>query len=170
MKKNLIPRQMWAQMALVLVILVSIPLMILGPLLISTSQVAVKTSVLRDYEQLTVRAASEVSEFVQRPASLLNATAAIIGTIHADLWKQETVLVELALNDEIFGRIASLDLEGKELVTSEIGTPLKDRSQDLAFRVAQSGNSFMSDVYISPDHIPFVQMSVPIKQKGQIKR
>jgi two-component system NtrC family sensor kinase len=159
---------MWEQMAIVLVLLVTIPLLVLGTFLIGASQEAVKTSVLRDHEQLAVRAASEVGEFFKRPRHLLNTTAAILGTTGANLWKQETVLVELALGEEIFGRISLWGLDGREIATSEIGTPLQERSDRPDFKKALAGNYFMSEVSISKNHTPYVTMSLPVRQMGKI--
>ncbi len=171
MKINLgpfLPRRMRTQMALVLAVLVAVPLMALGGLLIRTSQAAVKTSVLRDQQQLVVRVASELGEFFQRPQDLLKSTAAILGTLHADPWRQETALVELALNQDIFGRLSSIDLSGKEIVTSDLGTPLADRSSDPAFQSAVRGDFYMSRIGFSKDHTPYVTMTVPVKSLGRI--
>ena len=166
--KSFLPRRMWAQMALALAALVAVPLMLLGWLLIGTSQTAVKTSVLRDQEQLVIRVASELGEFIRRPQDLLKSTAAILGTLHADAWKQETALVELALNQEIFGRLSTLDLAGKEAVTSDLGTPLQDLSSQASFHSAARGNFYMSTIYFSADHAPYVIMAVPVKHLGKI--
>ena len=164
----LLPRRMRAQMALVLAVLVAAPLILLGGLLIHTSQTAVKTTVLRDQRQLVIRVASELGEFIRRPQDLLCSTAAILGTLHADSWKQETALVELALNQEIFGHISSIDLSGKEIVTSDLGTPLTDRSSDPAFQSALRGDFYMSNIGFSNDHAPYVTMAVPVKSLGRI--
>jgi signal transduction histidine kinase len=166
--KSYLPHRMWVQMALVLATLVAVPLMLLGWLLIGTSQTAVKTSVLRDQQQLVIRVASELGEFIQRPQDLLKSSAAILGTLHADAWKQETALVELALNQEIFGRISSVDITGKEIVTSDLGTPLRDYSSEPAFRSAAQGSFFMSSIFFSADHAPYVVMAVPVKHLGKI--
>ena len=162
------PRKMWEQMAIVLAFLVTIPMILLGYLLIVSSQTAVKTSVLRGHEQLAIRAAGQLEEFVKRPRELLITASSILGTLHADVWRQETVLTELALDEEIFGRVSSLDLAGKERVTSEFGTALKDRSEEPAFKAALNGVFTMSDIYISEDHTPYATMSVPVRQLGKI--
>lgn len=155
------------QLAAVMAVLVTVPLMTLGYSLIRTSQAAVKTSVLRDHEQLAIRAASEVGEFVKRPRNLLEVTASILGAIDADVWKQETVLVELALHEDIFGRISSVSLEGRELAASEIGTPLKDRSSEPLFQKAAGGVFAMSDIYFSKDDLPYAVMGVPVRRMGE---
>ena len=167
-KSAWIPRKMWEQMAITLAVLVTVPLIILGYLLIGSSQTAVKTSVLRDQEQLAIRAAGELGEFIKRPRALLKSTASILGTLHADLWKQETVMTELALNEEIFSRISSLGLDGRELVTSELGTALEDRSHEPAFNKALAGGFYMSDIYISADHTPYATMAAPVRRLGKI--
>lgn len=159
---------MSAQMAIVLAFLVTLPLIILGYLLIYSSQTAVRTSVLRDEEQLAIRTAGELRQFIKRPQDLLSSTAVILGKLHTDIWKQETILVELALTDEIFGRITSLDMNGKEQATSELGTMLRDRSAETVFKSAVQNKFYMSDIYISENHTPYATMSVPIRSLGKI--
>lgn len=163
----LIPRQMWLQMAIVMALVVIIPLVGLGMLLIGTSEEAMSTAVRQKHGEIAVRAAAEVNAFVKRARDLLTTTSTILGTVYEDAWKQETVLAELALNQEIFGRISSVGANGMEWATSELGTALSDRSGQAAFQQAIAGKFYMSEMYISEDRLPFVSMAVPVKRLGE---
>ena len=155
------------QMLIVLVLIVTIPLSVLGVLLIKTSQEAIKASVLRGRQELAIRAASEVGLFIQQPKDLLISTASILGVVPVEAWKHEAVLVELALNNPIFSRISSIDKNGVELATSELGSELKNRAYEPAFINAMAGEFYMSDVYIDDNYTPYMKLAVPIKRLGE---
>jgi two-component system NtrC family sensor kinase len=137
-------------------------------LLIKTSQDAIKASVLRGHQEIAIRAASEVGLFIQQPKELLISTASILGVVSADAWSQETVLVELALNNPIFSRIVSINKNGMEIATSELGSELKDRTDELGFIKAVAGEFYISDVYIQDNHTPYVKLAVPIRRLGEV--
>ena len=155
------------QILIVLVLIVTIPLSVLGVLLIKTSQEAIKASVLRGRQELAIRAASEVGLFIQQPKDLLISTASILGVVPVEAWKHETVLVELALNNPIFGRISSIDKNGMELATSELGSELRNRAYEPAFINAMAGEFYMSDIYIDDNYTPYMKLALPIKRLGE---
>src|SRR5262245_15785316 len=130
---RLLPKRLWQQIFLFLVLLVVLPLVILGSLLIETSEEAVKMCVLRNQMQVVQAATGEIKENILGAQKALITTGAILGMLHADMWKQETAIVELALRNPSFGRISSVGLDGKELATSGLGTMLHDRSPEEAF-------------------------------------
>jgi signal transduction histidine kinase len=166
--RKMFPARLWHQILLVLVLWVMVPLVILGGLLIQTSQRAIKTSVLRDYKEIALRATGEVSEKINGAQQSLIAAASILGTLHADPWRQETTIVQLALESPIYQRISSVGLSGQEISTSELGTPLYNRSPESAFRSALEGKTYVSEVRISDDHMPVMTVAVPIKELGYV--
>jgi signal transduction histidine kinase len=166
--KKIVPSRLWHQIFIVLMLGVVIPLILLGSLLIQTSQHALKTSVLRDYKEIAMRATGEVEEKIRGAQRSLAATAAILGTLQADTWRQETAIVQLALEDPIYQRISSVDLSGQEIATSELGTSLYNRSPEIAFRSALGGKDYISEVRISDGHLPFMTLAIPIKERGRL--
>lgn len=167
--KKIFPNRIWQQIFLLLVFLAVIPLVILGTLLIRTSQNSIKSTILRDYKQVVTNAAGKVKEEVEGARHAMHITASILGTLHADAWRQETAIVELSLRYPVFRRIASVNLKGVEIATSELGTSLKSRISEEAFQQAKSGKSYISDVSIAEDHVPVVTIALPIKQLDHVK-
>jgi len=163
-----LPWRIWQQLFAVMVVLVVVPLVVLGALLIHTSQQAVRVSVLRDNQEIAVRAAQEIEQVIQSPRAMLNTTAAILGVLHGDIWRQETVLVELALRQPIFTRVAVVDLRGKELASSALGEPLRERAGDQAFLQAKTGEEYLSEVTFAVNHLPVMTMSTPIRKLNKI--
>ena len=166
---KLFPKRIWQQILLILIILVVCPLVVLGTLLIRTSQNSIKTTVLRDYKQVAINATGRVKESIDSARQALQVTASLLGILHADAWRQETAIVELSLRYPVFRRISSIDLKGMEVATSELGTPLQDRADEEIFKLAKSGEYYVSDVTIAQDHMPILNMAVPIKQLGKVK-
>jgi signal transduction histidine kinase len=161
-------RKLWVRIAIILLAIVTVPVVLLGVLLINTSQEAVRNSVLNNYKQIIVRTAEEIELFVRRPQDILNSTAAMLGVVYPAPWKQETILVELVLEQPIFMRAASVDLSGNELASSEIGRGLSWDYPKEALEGAMKGKTYISVVKFLDNHTPFVTMAVPIKKMGKM--
>ena len=165
---SLFYRKLWVQLASILLVIVIVPQIFLGVLLISTSQEAIKKEVLNSYKEIVTRAASEIKLFVKGPEHLLAVTAAMLAVTNAEPWKQETILVELVLEQPIFMRISSLDLSGKEIASSDLGrqSPLNYSKQVLD--IVKEGNTYISKVKILNNHIPYITMAVPVKKRREV--
>jgi signal transduction histidine kinase len=160
-------RRLWVRIALLLLILVTVPVVLLGVLLINTSQKAVRNSVLTNHKQIVIRTAEEIGLFIKRPQDILGTTASLLAVVYPAPWKQETILVELVLNQPIFMRAVSVDSSGNELVSSELG---RDSAWDYpreALESALRNKAYLSKVKVLDNHIPFVTMAVPIKKMGK---
>jgi len=166
---NLFYRKLWVRISMILLPIVTIPLVVLGMLLMNTSSKAVRDSVLNNYKQIAVATANEIGLFVRRPQDILKTTASMLSVNYPAPWKQETILVELALNEPVIMRVSSVDLSGRELAGSEMGRRLAggDYPKE-ALESAASGRDYMSAVKILDNHIPAVTMAVPIKKMGSI--
>jgi len=165
---NLFYRRIWVRIAVILVIIVSIPVVALGVLLINTSEEAVRNSVLNGHRQIVARTAEEIELFIKRPQDILNAAAAMLGVVYPAPWKQETLLVELVLNQPIFMRVSSVDTSGQEMASSELGRSLSWNYPRDALKGVETGKTYISEVKILDNHIPYVTMAVPVKKMGKI--
>lgn len=165
---KLFPRQIWLQIFVVLVFLVVVPLVLLGLLLINTSQNSIRTTVLRDHKEVATHATGAVKEHVRGAQETMTLTASILGALHADPWRQETVFVELALRNPAFERVSTIDRNGHETATSNLGSPLRDFSDHVGFKTAIQNQRYMSEVRISPEHEPFVELYEPILRFGRV--
>ena len=88
--RRILPKRIWQQIFLILVFIVIIPLIILGVLLLRTSQNAIKTTILRDHKEIAIHTTGKIREHVKGAQGALSTTASILGTLHADPWRQET--------------------------------------------------------------------------------
>jgi len=154
--QRLFPTRIWHQIFSILVLVTAVSLIILGTTLIRASQTAIKASIFHNYKEVAIHTTGEVSEHIKGAQQALFVTASILGTLQADFWKQETAIVELALQYPIFGRVASVNLNGQEIVSSELGDDLLDRSTEEAFLQAKQGRKYISDVKTFQNNIPFL--------------
>lgn len=166
---KIFPRRIWQQVFVLLALLAVLPLTVLGTLLTRTSQKAIRNSILHHSKEIAVHTTGEVRENIKGAQQALFAVASILGTLHADPWRQETAVVELALQYPMFQRIASVDLRGKEIVVSQLGTSLQDRSGEEAFIRAKAGEPYISEVRMAEDHVPVLTMAAPVRQLGKIR-
>lgn len=167
--QRLFPKRIWQQIFFILVFVIIIPLVILGLLLIRTSQQAIKTTVFRDHKEVAIHATGQVKEHIEGARQSLLVTASILGRLHADPWRQETAIVELSLMNSAFQRISSVGIDGREIVTSELGTERRERLQEEAFQKGLAGESYTSEVNISENHIPFLTIAEPIRRFGKVE-
>ncbi len=165
--QRLFPKRIWHQIFFILVFLIVIPLIILGFLLVRTGQQAIKTTVFHNHKEVAVQATAQVAERVAGAQQSLRVAAAMLSTLPDDPWRQETVIVELTLNHPAFERIAAVDTDGVESATSELGMPLRDRSREEAFRRARAGESYISDVRLTVEEIPYLTLAEPVTRAGQ---
>ena len=156
------PRRIWSQCLAVLISLVIIPLIFFSFLLLNSSQIVIQETILRDYQEIARHASGEINAHLQGMIRSMAVTAAILGTLHADQWRQETAVVELALRSPLWQRMAVLNLEGQEIAVSELGTPLKKRVHEKGFKEAREGKQHISSVENSKSQGPSLTVAMPI--------
>lgn len=164
--QRLFPKRIWHQIFVILVFLVVLPLIILGLLLIRHGQQAIKTTVFNNHKEVAVQATAQVSERVAGARQSLRVVASLLSTLSDDPWRQETAIVELSLNNPAFQRIAVVDISGREMAVSELGTPLRERSGEEAFRRALAGESYISEVRMTPEQVPYLTIAEPLTRAG----
>lgn len=156
------------QISAILIIIVTIPVILLGISFVNLSEQAVKNSVSNNHKQIVIRAAAEAGLFIKRPEDILRASAAILSRMRAKAWDQETILVELVLNQPIFIRAFFVDALGREIAISELGKYSQSNNYAAMLKVTDSGKTYISEVKFLNDHTPYLRMAVPIKEKGNL--
>jgi signal transduction histidine kinase len=161
-------RRLWVRIAFVLLVIVTVPVVLLGFLLTQTSQEALRNAVLTDHKQIVIRSAHEIGLFLRRPRDIMVSTAALLGVVYPAPFKQETILVEMVLDQPIFMRAASVDMAGREIAGSELGGGTPWQGLPDAMKMIRTGTVYMSEFRTYDNRIPYLTMAVPIKKMGQI--
>lgn len=165
---NLFYRKISTRIAVVMLALASVPILFSGFLLINSSQKAIKSSVLNSRKLIIIRVAEEIKSFIRKPQDMLTNTASLFTIIDPKPWEQESILVELALNQPTFMQISSLDLSGRLIASSELG-----KQQDVVYpeeirQDVSADKTYISQVKIFHNHTPYLTMAVPIKKMGKV--
>ncbi len=162
-----IPKKIWQQIFLILLFLVVIPLVVTGIFLIQTSQEVLHKTIEGDLSQITEHATGEVVKDYEGVLRTLSTTASILGTLQADPWRQETAIVELSLRFPMFRSISSVDLNGQNIASSQLGFPLKNEDRDSILKCAMQGKTCVSEVRIALDYTPVLDIAIPIRHLGK---
>jgi len=163
-----IPRRLWQQIFLIFLGLMIIPLVILGFLLIQISQKTIQNTIDQDLKQIVLHATGEVLEDYEGAYRALDATASILGTLHADAWRQETSLVELSLKYPAFRHVCSVDLKGNPVACSDLENFLPENMKNDLSDCRTDQARCVSKVYVAEDHLPVMDITVPIRRYGVI--
>ena len=166
--RRFFPQKIAAKLAFVIGTLVLLLLAILGVVLTQITGHVLKRDIRQHQEALVIRAAREISLFVNRPLELLETGSTLIGRIHGNAWVQETVLVEMSLNFPMFEKLASVNLSGWEIASSNPGQDYKNRIREEAFQESRKGKKFVSPIRVGSDYLPHVTMAVPCYRMGKI--
>lgn len=161
-------RQLWVKIAIVLVLIISIPVGLLGLFLLNTSQGAVRKTVLNNHKEIVVRVAHEIGLLLKKPEDVLKSTAGLLGVTRSNPWQQETILVELVLNQPIFRKISSLDLSGKLIASSDLGGILDWDDNKDAIQQILKDKTYISKVKFQDNHTPYLTMAVTVKTRDKI--
>ncbi|MBI4309011.1 MAG: HAMP domain-containing protein [Candidatus Omnitrophica bacterium] len=164
-----VPRRLWQQIFFILLGLMIVPLVILGTLLIHTSQKTIEETVSRDLKQIALHATGEVLNEYEGAFRALEATASILGTLHADAWRQETAVVALSLKYPSLRRICSVNSKGRPVACSDLAaSQVKELNADVP-GLWRGENRWVSKVRTASDHVPVMDMSVPVRRYGKVE-
>ena len=150
------------------VIITSLSLILSGFLLLHISKTAVKKTILRESLNVAVEAANEIDLLMINAIEILKAYSEIITVNKLDRWKCTVLISNLTKHFEQFQEVYITDKKGQVIAASNIEDPLSDLSADIAYKKAIQGETYLSDAYITPQMLPAVKISTPIKRLGQI--
>jgi len=146
-----------------------VPLVILGVTLIHNSHKAMENTVSNNLRQIAFHSTGEVIKEYAGDFQELDATATIIGLLNADIRQQKSAMVELSLKFPTFRDICSVDLNGNTLACSILGQTLAHQSQIDLLDCASKQDHCFSKVRLAPNHIPVMDIAVPIHRNGKVE-
>jgi len=160
-------RRLWARMLPVVFLTVAAPLTFLGLLWLRTSERAMRRTVMAGHEEVVVMASQEISLFLKRAGDILRSTGTLLGTVYPSPWRQETVLVELVLEQPLILRAVSVDVAGRPWAGSELGRPLPGPYPEEVLSAALREGVHVSEVRFQDEKLPYVTVVTPIKNIGR---
>ncbi len=161
-------RRLWTRIFPVILVTVGVPVTLLGFLWLHTSERAMRNTVMTEHKEIAVIASREIALFMQRAQDILKSTSVMLGVVYPSPWRQETVLVELVLNQPVFLRAVSVNIKGEPWAGSEMGRPLPEPYPQGVLSTALRDGAFVSEMKIIQDErTPYVTMATPIKKAGR---
>lgn len=149
------------KLSFILVASIIIPMIIFAFLALSISIETDYELVSRGNREVALRTADQIEQYIYHSIDMLQVLAENMNDLHLNKFQKDTIIKNLVLNFKEFDKIAITDRSGMEIVTSEMGGILSNRSEDDAFKTPSQNQIYLSDVFISDNFIPTMAIAVP---------
>lgn len=149
------------KLGFILVASIIIPMIVFAYLSLSISSKADFEAVSRGNQKVALRTAEQIDQYITNSIHILQSVLENINGLHLNNSQKEIVIKNHVLNFKEFDKIVITNRHGREVVTSEMGGELKDRSDGVAFKTASQNKIYFSDVFISDDFIPTMTIALP---------
>lgn len=158
-----------------------IPMLLYGIMSIWTSRTATIKTIIEGNLRVAKRAASEIGLYITNSENILRSLEENISRADLEDWQKERVIKNYVLNFREFQEIHLTDIEGNVIVSSRPTREKTDNSltpslikgnlggfMEQGIEVALKGKVFKSNVFISPNLIPVMVISIPIYSLNKI--
>lgn len=149
------------KLSIILVASIIIPMIIFAALSLSISSKADFQSVSRGNQKAAIRTAEQIEQYITNSIRILRSITEDFNSLRHSDKEKDIVLKSHVLQFQEFEKLVITNRNGEEIVTSEMGGDLKDRSNDIAFITASRNEIYFSDVSISNNLVPFMTVAVP---------
>ena len=141
--------------------LATIPVLIIGVMLIQTTRESIETTVADGNFEIAKRASNEIRLYIEQAQSVVSQVADNMGILDTTPIERQRLIDNVVVRHEQFRELAVLDLEGRELLCTRLAEhDVPHLRDDLVLPQLESVS--ISQVFISEDRLPSVQMTVPI--------
>ena len=147
--------------------LATIPVLIIGIMLIQTTRESIETTVSDGNFEIAKRASNEIRLYIEQAQSVVSQVADDMGILETTPIQRQRLIDNVVVRHEQFRELAVLDLEGRELLCTRLAEHDAPHLRDDLI-LPQSESISISQVFISEDRLPSVQMTVPILRFNQI--
>ena len=161
------------------------PMLLYGIMSIQTSRETAIRTTIEGNLRIAKRAASEIGLYITNSENILKSLAENISRADLADWQKERVIKNYVLNFREFQEIHLTDIEGNVVVSSRPQrekTDNKGKSSfspalikgdlegfiDQGIKASLKGNVFKSNVFISPNLIPVMVISIPVYSLNKI--
>ncbi len=153
-----------------LTMLSALPLIIVGLFMRSITQESISEYTKNQHSLIARRAGNEIKLFLEIPNKLLKTLLETKDIQDMNSFTQSLILNKvITIYQPIFDRIFTIDTLGREISTSDFGPHETAYAHEDFFIQTVQGIDSSSSVKFNKDQEPFIVISHPIKQFGQIK-
>lgn len=162
LSERLLPRLLLSHLSLA-----TIPVLIVGLLLISTARQSIEDTVTDGNSEVAKRAANEIRLYIDRADDIVRGAADNMGLLDASPLQRQKMIDNVVVKHEQFRELVVLDRDGKELLSTRLaGSIQPEIREDIIMPVGQT--STISHVFISKDGLPQISITAPVNRLNQV--
>ncbi|MCY3555028.1 MAG: ATP-binding protein [Gemmatimonadetes bacterium] len=152
---------MWPRLLVSHIALATIPVLIVGLLLLATARRSIEDTVADGNLEVARRASNEIRLYIEQAQRVIDLAADNMDMIDATDAVYQQLIDNLVIRQDFLSELSVLDLSGSEWLTTRLEGPLQARP-DLVLPV-EDGTS-VSPVFIADDGLPAVTITVPVRR------
>ena len=162
-------RKISTKLTITLVLAALLPMMLFGVISIFSSRQAHFKTVSEGNLNVAKRAAEQIELYVSNATLILQALADNINRMNLSELQKERIIKNYVMSFDEFHSIYVTDALGREVVTTDLGGKLQDRSHNPAFKEAIKGKIYISEVFISENLAPAMNIALPVIRLNRIE-
>lgn len=150
------------------VFLVTVPLLVTGSILTNTAQEAIERTVLERNLEFAHRSAQQIEATLEKAGDILRLSAQLPVIYSPDRINKELMIHSMVNEFPIFKRIMILDGDGQLLASTSYEVSGVPSTSDGALPVLLRGQPYVSEVYVSQDELPLMDVAEPIRVHNEV--
>ncbi|MDZ7289830.1 MAG: ATP-binding protein [candidate division KSB1 bacterium] len=150
------------------ILLVSIPLLITGRILMHTAQTAIERTILARNLEFARRSAGTISNTLGKAREILRFSAQIPTIAKMERMSQDLMINNMVTQFPIFRRLSLIDRRGRVSSSTAYGTSAFNPEANRMLPVILRNQSYASDVNLSPDNLPIMEIAEPITVHNEV--
>ncbi len=163
----LVPRipiihRLFTRLLLSHILLVSIPLLIMGQILVSAAQNTIEQTIFERNLEFAQRSSWPIRAMLGRARDLLHLSAQSPTFLIADRMGQELMINTLVNQHPIFRKISVFDSSGQEIGSTSYGAIIAPAKRAEALNKVRNKQMFVSEVYIAEEKLPLMDLAEPV--------
>lgn len=163
----LVPRiplvhRLFTRLLLSHILLVSIPLLIMGQILVTAAQNTIEQTIFERNLEFARRSSWPIRATLGRARDLLHLSAQSPSFLTSDRMGQELMINNLVNQYPIFKKISLFDTLGHEISSTSYGTNINPSKRAEILSTMRNKQNFTSDVYIAEEKLPLMDLAEPV--------
>lgn len=150
------------------IFLVTVPLLVTGSILTNTAQEAIERTILERNLEFASRSARQIESTLEKVRDILRLSAQLPVIYGQDRINKELMINSMVNEFPIFKRVMILDAGGSLLASTSYGTSSAPSTTDGALPVLLHGQPYVSEVYVSQDELPLMDVAEPIRVHNEV--
>ncbi|MBI4552429.1 MAG: HAMP domain-containing protein [Candidatus Latescibacteria bacterium] len=157
--------RLWPRLLLSHISLATIPVLLVGILLIRTTRQSIETAVADGNLEVAKRAGNEIRLYLDQARGIIRQVADNMEMLDATPLERQKLIDNVVVKHEQFREVAVLDVQGREVASTRLDH-LSHPPRRLP--LPHGHETAISPVFFSDDRLPMVTITVPITQFNQV--